>query len=100
MFNRVARQQIVSAHNIQEYMSRSRKRTPACCWVGQSQKKGKRFCNRKFRRTERRFIGTGEYQRIPLRTIEVMNPYNLGGDGKGYKRGTPDEEWFVKLMRK
>ena len=31
---------------------------------------------------------------------EVMSPWDLGGDGKHFCGFRPDEEWFVKLMRK
>ena len=82
-------------------MSRSRKRTPIGCWVVcKSQKRGKQFCNRKFRRREHVAICSGIYERLPVRCIEVMDPWNLGGDGKLYFKPKPNEEWFVRLMRK
>ena len=89
MFNRVAQLDVVTSHNIQGFMSRSRKRTPICCWVCcKSQKRGKQVCNRKFRRQERQKMGVGDIETLPLRTYEVMSPWDLGGDGKGYFRVT------------
>ena len=29
-----------------------------------------------------------------------MRPWDLGGEGKAFFGFHPDEEWFVKLMRK
>ena len=82
-------------------MSRSKKRTPIGCWVCcKSQKQGKRICNRKFRRQEHQKINLGEFERLPFRTFEVMNPWDLSGDGKGYFHSRPEEEWYIKLMRK
>ena len=101
MFNRVAQQDIVAPHNITGIMSRSRKRTPGgtrCCC--KSQKKGKRWCNRKFRRKEHLLMDSHLYEKLPLKNFEVMESWDLGGDGKGYFKGSPSEEWFVKLMRK
>ena len=101
MFNRVAQREVVTSHNIQGIMSRSRKRTPICCWVCcKSQKRGKRMCNRKFRHQERQKMSVGDFHTLPLRTHEVMSPWNLGGDGKGYFHPQPEEEWYIRLMRK
>ena len=101
MFNRVAQRCVVTSHNIRGYMSKSKKRTPisryVCC---KSQKRGKQMCNRKFRRREHQVINAEDYERLLVFTIEVMNPWNLGGDGKGYFHGDSHEEWFVRLMRK
>ena len=101
MFNRVAQQEVVPPHSIQDFMSRSRKRTPISCWVCcKSQKRGKQVCNRKFRRREHQAISVGNYERLPLLPIEVMSSWDLGGDGKGYHHGEPTEGWFIKMMRK
>lgn len=101
MFNRVAQRESVTPHNIQDKMSRSKKRTPVTCWVGcKSQKRGKQVCNRKFRRRERISISTNHFERIPHLSIEVMDPWNLGGDGKVYFHADPSDEWYIKLMRK
>ena len=101
MFNRVAQRESVTPHNIQDKMSRSKKRTPVTCWVGcKSQKRGKQVCNRKFRRRERISISTNLFERIPHLSIEVMDPWNLGGDGKVYFHAGPSDEWYIKLMRK
>jgi hypothetical protein len=29
-----------------------------------------------------------------------MSPWDLGGDGKAFFGFHPDEEWYIKLMRK
>jgi len=29
-----------------------------------------------------------------------MSPWDLGGDGKAYHHGTPQEEWYIRMMRK
>jgi len=29
-----------------------------------------------------------------------MSPWNLGGDGKAFFGFHPEEEWYVKLLRK
>lgn len=82
-------------------MSRSRKRQPYTVGAGcRSQKRGKQVCNRKFRRQERRAILSGRWDRLPYRQIEVMDPWDLGGDGKYYCHGDEHDEWFVRLMRK
>ena len=86
---------------MQGNMSRSKKRTPVCCWVCcKSQKRGKQVCNRKFRRQQRQKMRVGDYQLLPLRTFEVMSPWDLGGDGKAYQHGSPTDEWYIKMMRK
>ena len=78
------------------------KSIPISCWVCcKSQKRGKQACNRKFRHQEHRLTSVGDYERLPVFTIEVMNPWDLGGDGKGYFHADdPYDEWFIKLMRK
>ena len=60
-------------------MSRSRKKTPVstfCCC--KSQKRGKQFCHRKFRRKERMMIKTSNYDRLPFLLIQVTNQWDLG----------------------
>ena len=101
MFNRVAQIDIATTRNIRDIMSRSKKRTPAstCCCC-KSQKRGKQFCNRKFRRRERMMMGKGQYDRLPNKPIEVTDPWDLGGDGKTFWGFSPDEDWFIRLMRK
>jgi hypothetical protein len=37
---------------------------------------------------------------LPLKSFEVMSPWNLGGDGKAFFGFHPDEDRYVKLMRK
>ena len=101
MFNRVAQQDVVTSHNIQDIMSRSKKRTPVTCYACcKSQKRGKQFCNRKFRRREHQLISVGDYERLPRLIIEVTETWDLGGDGKHYVHADPNSELFIKLMRK
>lgn len=101
MFNRVAQRDVVTFHNILGIMSRSRKRPPIFCWTCcKSQKRGKEVCNRKFRRRERQKISTGDLDKLPRLTIEVMDTWDLGGDGNGYYHATPNDDYLVKLMRK
>lgn len=101
MFNRGVPHDNVTSHNITGTMSRSRKRTPVSTWCGcKSQKRGKQFSSRKFRRREHQMIATDHLDQLPRKSIEVMNPWDLGGDGKGYFYGSTDDEWFVKMMRK
>ena len=101
MFNWVAQIDIAATCNIRDIMSRSKKKTPAstcCCCM--SQKRGKQFCNRKFRRRERMMISKDQYDRLPNKPIEVTDPWDLGGDGKTFWGFNPNEEWFIHLMRK
>lgn len=75
-------------------MSRSRKKicggTNAIC---KSQKKGKRFCHKKFRMAERE----GRY---PLRMREVMDSWDMGGDGKRVYTFDRDSDDYKKYTRK
>ena len=101
MFNRVAQQETATSPNITDIMSKSRKRTPVSTWCCcKSQKQGKQFCHRMFRRQERVMIHKNQFERLPCRQWEIVSQWDLGGDGKCYYRGDPTEEWFVKLMRK
>ena len=101
MFNRVAQRESAPSHYITSIMSRSKKRTPITYWVGcKSQKRGKQVCNRKFRRKEHQTISMRCIERLPYKSIEIMDPWDLGGDGKCYYHGEPTDEWFIKLMRK
>lgn len=102
MFNRDdMRQQSVSPHNIYETMSRSRKRMPGSTWCCcKSQKKGKQACSRKFRRKAHVLLHQGKDHLLPFKSFEVMRSWDLGGDGKAFFGFHPEEEWFVKLMRK
>ena len=64
-----------------------------------SQKRGKQFASRKFRRRARVKIAQGLYEGLPLKSIEITSPWDLGGDGKcfyGFDYGSP---WFEKEMR-
>lgn len=82
-----------------ETMGKSKKKTPAGTWCCcKSQKKGKQFSHRRFRRCERMVLLSGKEVLLPLRQMELTNQYDLGGDGKRYYH--PDDEWFVRVMRK
>jgi len=37
---------------------------------------------------------------LPIRQFELTNQYDLGGDGKCYYGYHPNEEWFLRVMRK
>ena len=101
MFNRVAQQESVTSHNITDIMGKSRKRTPVSTWCCcKSQKKGKQASSRKFRRKAHVLLHQRRDHLLPLKPFEVMSPWDLGGDGKAFFGFHPDEEWFIKLMRK
>ena len=78
-------------------MSRSRKKNPGHTWCGRSQKKGKRFSNRRFRCNERRLIRMEEFLSLPLRTRELTGQYDLGGDGKGYFCPSRKNGWTNRI---
>ena len=101
MFNRVARQESVTSHNITDIMGKSKKRAPVSTWGRcKSQKRGKTFCHRKFRRLERIMVNMDRCERLPYRQWEIVGQWDLGGDGKRYYHGNPSEEWYIKFMRK
>ena len=101
MFNRVAHQEYATSHNITSIMGKSRKKTPVCTWCCcKSQKRGKKISHRKFRRKEATVIISGEYDLLPTRQWEIVEQWELGGDGKHYCGHSPNEEWYIKLMRK
>ncbi len=82
-----------------ETMGKSKKKIPAGTWCCcKSQKKGKQFSHRRFRRCERMVLLSGKEVLLPFRQMELTNQYDLGGDGKRYYH--PDDEWFVRVMRK
>lgn len=81
-------------------MSHSRKRFAVVCWIGNSQKQGKRKCNRKFRRSEHMAISSDLLERLPYVSREVMSPWDLGGDGKRYHRLLSSAEVYRHVMGK
>ena len=81
-------------------MSRSWKRTPVTCWIGNSQKRGKRMCNRLFRRIERQAVCAKQFDLLPHQPKEVMDQWDLGGDGKAFLHVDPSEDLYIRLMRK
>ena len=96
----MAQRDVATSHNIRDIMSKSRKRTPAGTCLGRSQKRGKQKSHGRFRRCERMLIGSGNYDCLPFRQYEITNQWDLGGDGKCFWGFAPDEDWFVKAMRK
>ena len=97
----MAQQESVTSHNITDNMGKSRKRTPVSTWCCcKSQKEGKKMCHRMFRRRVRTMIHTNQFGKLPYRQWEIVEPWDLGGDGKYYYRALPTDEWYIKLMRK
>lgn len=39
-------------------------------------------------------------ERLPMQLREVMESWDLGGDGKGYLHLEPTDEYYIKLMLK
>lgn len=93
-------EKFMAIHNITDKMGKSRKRTPVSTIYGKSQKRGKQMCHRCFRRREHVMIHVGNYDRLPYRQLEIVEQWDLGGDGKCYWGEAPSEEWYIKLMRK
>ena len=54
-----------------------------------------RFCHR-----ERMLIQSENFDSLPHRQYEITNQWDLGGDGKCFWGLAPDEEWFIRFMRK
>ena len=82
-------------------MAKSKKKTPVSTWCCcKSQKRGKQFSHRKFRRHEKVCLATGNYDSLFFRQWESVDQWDLGGDGKCYWGRQPEEEWYVRLMRK
>ncbi len=74
---------------------------PVSTWCScKSQKKGKQASSRKFRRKAHALLHQGKAHLLPLKSFEVMSPWDLGGDGKHFWGFHLDEEWYAKLMRK
>lgn len=74
-------------------MSRSRKRTPIRTMLGKiSQHPGKKAASRRFRRVSKMRLQDGK-EILPVKSIEITNPYDLGGDGKVY---SPGPNWSRK----
>ena len=100
MFNRAARQDAATAHNIRDIMGKSRKRMPVGTCIGCSQKRGKQMSHGRFRRRERILIRREFFDHLPYRQYEITNQWDLGGDGKRFWGFAPDEDWCIKAMRK
>ena len=96
----MAQRESVTSHNITNIMGKSKKRTPVSTWCYcKSQKRGKQICHRKFRRKERILVLSGRFNELPYRQWELVEQWDLGGDGKHYCGYYPEEEWFIKLIR-
>lgn len=82
-------------------MSKSRKKicggTICCC---KSQKRGKQAASRRFRRKEHRLITMASYDKLPMSSIELTDPWNLGGDGKTVYSWDKNDETYIKYIRK
>ena len=81
-------------------MGKSRKRTPAGTVLGRSQKHGKQKSHGRFRRRERMLIQCESYESLPYYQYEITKRWALGGDGKCFWGFAPEQEWFIKYMRK
>ena len=71
-------------------MSRSHKRTPIRTMLGKmSQHPGKKAASRRFRRVTKMHLQEGK-EIFPVKSIEITNTYDLGGDGKVYRPDDPN----------
>lgn len=77
-------------------MGRSYKKNPVVNYVGQSQKRGKQMCNRMFRRISKATLWSDKL--LPVRPREILNEWDLGGDGK--HRILPTEDYYIQSFRK
>lgn len=82
-------------------MSKSKKKFPGgtCCCC-KSQKRGKTVASKRFRRRSKMLIQQERYEHLPLKSIELTSPWDLGGDGKAFYGFHPECEWYVKALRK
>ena len=77
-------------------MSRSRKKNPVTWYAGRSNKTGKRWANKRFRRIVRQRIGSDYH--IPTKVREIMDEWSMPGDGK--HRWSQDIYNFRKITKK
>lgn len=75
-------------------MSRSKKKKPFFTYTSHTQKAGKVKANKRFRRLVKMRLRAGSTN-LPLKSIEVTSPYDLGGDGKHFWKDADE-----KAMRK
>ena len=81
-------------------MSRSRKKVAVCYNAGgDSQKRGKQACNRKFRRREHLLVTLGRTDEAPRRTWEITPSWNLGCEGHQWC-GDASPELQAQVVRK
>ena len=82
-------------------MSRSRKKVAAgTCVCCKSQKRGKQNAPRRFRRLSAAYMASGYYERLPYRSCELTNPWDLGGDGKMVYTFDRNSDDFKRWTRK
>ena len=98
-------------------MSHSFKHFPAGTWICcKSQHKGKKRASRRFRRKATVLLHKGLYLDLPMKSIELTSPWDLGGDGKFFygiynpatrtfrgrkhKIYSDPSEWWSRMMRK
>lgn len=86
--------------NIIDIMSKSRKKFPAGTYCCKSQERGKQFSNRRFRRRAKVAVNKGDFDRLPYKTMELTNQWDLGGDGKCFWGFHPEKDWYLRSMRK
>lgn len=79
-------------------MSRSRRKVPIMGHCDSSDKEGKRFANRKYRKHVRMRIFKGIYEFENIRAL--YNVCEMPKDGKGYFGNLYDRECVKKLLRK
>jgi hypothetical protein len=90
-------------------MSRSHKKHSAAKICGRSDKKDKRFANRRFRKMTRQLLRELETERLPQSMREVSNAYTFSSDGLAMWMPCPgpdhpnkywNKEAWEKMMRK
>ena len=54
----------------------------------------------RFMRRRNLMIQSENFDSLPYRQYEITNQWDLGGDGKCFWGFAPDEEWFIRSMRK
>lgn len=90
-------------------MSRSHKKHSAAKICGRSDKKDKRFANRRFRKLTKQLLREMETERLPQSMREVSTTYDFSSDGLAIWMPCPGpdhpnpwwtEEAWKKMMRK
>jgi len=83
-------------------MSRSKRKNPIWGNAAVSEKKDKRFANRKFRHQAKQKLMRDEEEFIEPDMNIISNIWSHAKDGKSYISPTEygEKEWFKKAMRK